>query len=60
MVRAMSDPAEQLRILRNEEKAARDTQVAEELALVDRLAVTLGTPRSEARGSQDDTSPAAP
>jgi hypothetical protein len=56
----MPDPEEQLRMLRNEEKAERDDQVAEELTQDERLAATLDQHRSEVPNSADTPPPPAP
>jgi hypothetical protein len=56
----MPDPEEQLQMLRNEEKAARDEQVAEELTQDDRLAATLSQHRSEVPSSAEGSTPVTP
>ena len=59
-VRVMPDPEEQLQMLRNDEKAARDEQGAEELTQIDRLAATLGQHWSQVPGSAEGSTPATP
>ena len=55
----MPDAEEQLRLLRTEEKAARDDQVAYELEQDDRLAATLAMHQSKTDPSAKGGSPLA-
>jgi hypothetical protein len=56
----MPDPEEQFQMIRDEEKAERDEEAAEDLTQDGRLAGTLSEQWSEDPGSADGTPPAAP